>query len=212
MNQIGAKSQCGPSAGSAVIDDVAPYRDFLRELKPDPKQIVVAGIMSPPDPVEVELRNPPGGGSPLPSLAHSCSYQGGSGVEVADPAVRMKALLDGFPDRSTLSSVCQQDLTGGLLLIGELFGRTVGTPCVSAGLADTDVTMPGLQVDCIVEDLVGTAATKIDPCDASERAPCWKLEADPVSCTGPENLKLSVLRTGEPAPATVTRMRCKVAP
>jgi hypothetical protein len=211
MNQAGTKAQCGPAVGSTLLDDVAPYRDFLRSLKTDPNKIVVSGIMGVTDPFAVELRAPPGGGTPTPALAHSCSYTGSTAVEVADPAVRMKALLDGFPNRFTFSSVCQQDLSGGLALIGELVGRTIGSPCVNADLADVEPNMAGLQVDCIVEDVVGTAVTKISQCTASEQPTCWKLETDAAACMGPRNLKLTVVRAGAPNPATVTRMRCVVS-
>jgi hypothetical protein len=211
MNQAGTKAQCSASVGSTLLDDVAPYRDFLKGLKGDPKMVVVSGIMPPPEPVTVELRAPPGGGTPTPALAHSCTYQGFQGLEVGDPAVRMKTLLDGFPDRSTFSTLCQVDLSGGLALIGELVGRVIGTPCVNADLADADPGMPGLQADCVVEDVVGTNVTKISQCGANEQPPCWKLETDAAACMGPRNLKLTVVRAGAPNPATVTRMRCVVA-
>src|SRR5262245_804026 len=72
---------------------------------------------------------PPGGGSATPTLAHSCSYEGTAGPEVADPAVRIATLLDHFPLRSRLTSVCNADLTSTLDDIGmsakQLNGRSV---------------------------------------------------------------------------------------
>lgn len=210
MNQAGTKGQCGAAVGSTLLDDVEPYRDFLLGLKTDPKKIIVTGIIGITEPVAVELRQPPGGGTPVPALAHSCTYQGSMGVEVADPGVRMKTFFDGFPDRSTFTTVCQQDLSGGLGLIGEDLGRVIGSPCVTAALADADPRTVGVQPDCIVEDVVGTATTKIDPCGAVEQPTCWKLQADPAMCPASGNLKLVVVRGGAPAPSTVTRMRCIV--
>ena len=211
MNQPGPKGECRPSPNTMLLDDVATYRDFLLELKADPRQVIVGGIMGPVEPVEVALRNPPGGGTPEPALVHVCMDPGIVGP-IADPAVRLHGLLGEFPDRSTFAPVCQQDLSGGVAKIGGLLARAIGSPCVDGVLADADPAAQGVQLDCIVEDLVGAAATKIDQCDASERAPCWKLEEDAASCVASGNLKLVVVRGGEPAPETVTRMRCKVAP
>ncbi|HWU87564.1 MAG TPA: hypothetical protein VN253_09835 [Kofleriaceae bacterium] len=211
MNQVGVKSQCGPSPSSAVLDDIGQFRDFLRGLKSNPRQVMVAGIIGPTEPFQVELRTPPGGGDPEPGLAHSCAFQGQQGGQVADPAVRLQAFLDEFPDRSMSSTVCKQDLSAGVKGIGDLIGRVIGSPCVAAQLADAKPDEPGLQVDCVVEDVVGTTATKLEPCDAGAQ-PCWKLEADAASCSGPGNLKLAVARSSPPVPETVTRMRCAVEP
>lgn len=210
MNLPGAKSECGPSPSAAMLDDVGGHRDFLRGLKRDPKQIVVAGIIGPTEPFEVALRPPPGGGTPVPVLAHSCLVPTPFGSLVADPPVRLRWFLDEFPDRSTSSTVCAADSSGGLTKIGDLIARVMGSPCVNVALADGEPGEPGVQTDCVVEDLVGTAATKLEPCDAGARQPCWRLEADAASCTGPGNLKLVVDRAGAPEPGTVTRMRCKL--
>jgi hypothetical protein len=213
MNQIGAKTGCAANATSDLVDAVAPYQDFLRALKPDPRRVAVTAIFGPAEPFAVELRAPPGGGSPQLALAHSCSYQGSMSTEVADPAVRLRTFLAGFPDRSASTTICQQDLTGGLGQLAELLRRSVGDPCVLDPLADTDLNAAGLQPDCVVEDLAGASATVIPPCAASPGAqPCWRLVADAATCTGFMNLKLVVDRTVAPDPATTTRMRCLVAP
>jgi hypothetical protein len=207
MNTVGVKDGCGPSVGSQ-LDDVTPYRDFLVGLKTDPRNIVVSGIMGTTQPFQVELRAAPGGGTPGPALAHSCVYQGSIGPEVADPPVRIRSLLDGFPSRSTFSTVCQQDLSAGLQSIGALLRGAAGSPCIAASLADTDPATAGLQVDCVVEDIVGTTVTPIAQCPG---VPCWTVTSDPATCpTSPSSFKLVVSRTSAPDPATVTRMRCIV--
>jgi hypothetical protein len=214
MNTVGAKTGCGANPASDILDDVAPYRDFLRGLKSDPQRIVVTGLFGPPEPFAVELRAPPGGGAPLPSLTHSCVYTGTTGQEVADPGARLQALLDGFPDRSAFTSICQRDLSAGLGQFGLLFQRAIGTPCVGVPLQDVKPKTDGLQTDCLVEDLVGASAIEIPSCDAKPSArPCWGLETDPTGCAGGfAGLKLVVQRSTAPDPATVTRMRCVVAP
>jgi hypothetical protein len=130
------------------------------------------------------------------------------GTQAANPAPRLHGFLDEFPDRSTSSTVCTADNSAGLVGIADLITRVMGSPCVNAALADAKPEEPGLQPDCIVEDLVGMTATKIEPCDAGARQPCWKLEADAATCDGPGNLKLVVDRAGAPPPEMTTRMRC----
>ena len=210
MNQVGTKSACHANTGSQFVDDVAPFHDFLLGLKADARQVIVAGIMGTTDPFAVELRTQPGTGTTSPALAHSCTFNGAAGPEVADPPVRLQAFLDLFPDRSTTSSICQQDLSGALGQVGQLVATTVGSPCIGVVLADSDSTKPGVQPDCIVEDVVGATATLIKECDANNTPTCWRLDTDAVNCTSLDHLKLVVVRSGAPDPATVTRMRCVV--
>ncbi len=213
MNTAGPKSGCAASTGSDFLDDVGPYREFLLGLKRDPRRIAVAGILGPTEPFAVELRTPPGGGSPNPAVTHSCTYTGPNGVEVADPAVRISGFIAGFPDRSAFTSICERDLSGNLVQLAEVFRRSIGSPCVETALADSRPGTAGLQAQCVVEDLVGASAIEIESCESNLSArPCWRLEADPATCKGFLNLKLVVQRDAAPDPATVTRMRCAVEP
>ena len=207
MNQLGPKDQCTASTSSTLLDDVAPYRDFLVGLKGDPRKVIVGGILGATEPVVTELRAI--NGTQAVSLAHSCTYQGPSGIEVGDPAIRLQSFLDLFPDRATISTICQPDLSGALDAIGQLVATTIGSPCVNAPLTDAAPGTPGLQPDCIVEDLVGARVTAIEPCEVAEPT-CWELVPDAAACPSFDNLKLVVVRSDTPDPATVTRMRCVV--
>jgi hypothetical protein len=215
MSQPGAKSGCGVDASSALMDDVAPYREFLVGLKPDARRVVVAGIAAPAEPLAVELRAPPGGGTPEPGLTHACTVSSPIGSTAADPAVRLRSFLGSFPDRAAAPTICEEDLSGGLGEIGNVLLRAMGHPCVEAELADTRPGTPGLQADCVVEDELGDVLQPIEACEVSRDArPCWQLEADPVACgaSPPPHLKLVVERDTAPHPQTVTRMRCRLAP
>ncbi|HSK02465.1 MAG TPA: hypothetical protein VK932_14530 [Kofleriaceae bacterium] len=215
MSQPGEKGRCGVNASSALIDDIAPYREFLTGLKLDERRVVVAGIAAPAEPLAVELRAPPGGGTPEPGLAHACTFTSPFGLVVADPAVRLRSFLGGFRDRSAASTICQEDLSGGLREIGNVLLRAMGHPCVEVPLADVDRSTEGLQADCVVEDELGDVRLPIDACEARPDArPCWQLEVDPVACgaSPPPHLELVVQRDTQPHPQTVTRMRCRVAP
>jgi hypothetical protein len=207
MNTPGMKTGCAGSVGSTYMTDVAPFHQFLVGLKGDTRLVVVAGIMGTPTPVTVELTIPPGGTAAVPTLAHSCTYQSTAGVEVADPASRMQQFLDLFPDANASSTICQQDLSGSLGLIGTLVTRAIGSPCITVPLADVDPATPGAQYDCVVEDHLGATVTPIPAC--STGAPtCWSLTSDPATCTVADHLKFTVTRTAAPDPATVTRMHC----
>jgi hypothetical protein len=210
MNQVGTKGSCTANTASDLLDTVEEYRDFLVGLKSDPKKVVVSSIMGVVEPFAVELRAPPGGGTAVPALAHSCTFNGANGPEVADPGVRFKSFTDLFPDRNAFSSICQSDLSGALDLIGNVVTSSIGSPCLTTAPADADPNTPGVQVDCIVEQVVGASATPLAECDALETPPCWKIETDPVTCPAEPSLKLAVELDTAPPPEAVFRMRCVV--
>ncbi len=207
MNTVGAKSGCTGTTGGQFMTDVAPFRTFLTSLKGDTRLVVTAAITGPTTPFAVELRTPPGGGTGNPAVAHSCTYTGAQGLEVADPPARIQQFLDLFPDASASETICQQDLSGSLGVIGQLVSRGIGAPCIVVPLTDVDPNMPGAQYDCVVEETVGTVVTTIPACGT---APCWRFETDTTTCTQGAHLKLVVDRASPPDPASVTRMRCRV--
>jgi hypothetical protein len=216
MAQVGAKAGCGSSSTSQLINDVAPYRDFLVGLKADARRVAAAGILGPLGPGEtlsVEERVSVSG-APVPALTHACIYMGPNGGDAVNPAARMRDLLGRFPDRGRFTSICGPDHETGLVEIAELLRRMIGTGCVEAPLVDVDAA-PGLQADCAVEDVLGEQVTPIAPCEASPDArPCWRLVEDLARCAAAPapHLALDVARDGAPDPATVTRVRCAVAP
>ncbi|MDB4955383.1 MAG: hypothetical protein JWO36_2952 [Myxococcales bacterium] len=207
MNQVGPKGMCNSNESSAFLTKIGDYVTFFKTLKSDPKNVIVAAIAGTPTPFDVELRAPNGTGTPIPALAHSCSYQGANGPEVADPPVRIKQLLDSFPDRSTYSSICQSDLSGGLTLIAQLLKTVLGSPCIDGNLADVDPNTPGPQYDCSVSDITKFGkpdqVEKVLPqCNnlttpaSSTNLPCWAIEMDAVKCTSASHLILKVERGG----------------
>jgi len=209
MNQVGPKSGCSSNENSMYLSKVQSYIDFFKGLKPGaPENVIVAGIAGPTTPYAVELRTPPGGGTAIPAVAHSCSYMGAVGLEVADPSVRLKQLLDAFPNRTTFSTICQTDLSGALVQIAELLRLVIGTPCIGGNLADVDPNTPGDQYDCQVSDVTNygkanQTETILPQCNSSDsNPPCWKIITDTVNCSGGEHLKLEIVRTAPPPPDT----------
>jgi hypothetical protein len=207
MNQIGPKDSCHSNESKQYLTDVQRYVDFLKGLKSDPSQVIVADIGGPPTPVATVLNAPPGTTQQIPSLAHSCTYTGGNNeVEVADPTVRVNQFLAGFPNRSTFSTICQQDLSGALEQIAELLRTVIGSPCIDGRLAT--------PYDCSVSDVTnyGTAQqteTVLPECNntgtpsSSTNKPCWAIEVDAMNCSmSPGMLTLKVERDQAPPPNT----------
>ena len=208
MNVIGAKGGCSSNETSTMIDPVTPYRDFLLGLKTDPSKVVVGGIIGDPTPVAVETRTINGNNEP--AVAHSCMYQGAAGNELADPGARFKSFFDLFPGRSAFTSICQPDLSVALEQLAQLISRTIGSPCITTPIADVDASMPGLQPDCVVEDVVGVSATVIPKCSSPEAPPCWRFDTDAIRCPSLDHLRLTIVRSAPADPATITNMRCVV--
>lgn len=207
----GAKTSCRPRP-SSYLDDVAPYADFLVDLKGDARRVMVAGVVGDPSPVAVELAAPPGGGTFIPALVHSCTFAGPDGPEVADPAVRIATFLDQFPGRSRLTSICNDDLSTAVADIGHSAKQLMGDPCLdTSGLADTS-DAPGIQPACEVADVRDAAPSSpvtIPPCDATTGT-CYSLAADPIACPStPDHLRVQIHRATDADADTWTHVRCQ---
>ncbi len=122
MNQVGAKDGCTSNESSTYLTHVADYVTFFRGLKSDPANVIIGIIAPPPMPYAVELRAPSGGGTAIPAVAHSCQGNGPNGPEVGDPGVRLAEFANGFPNRSTYDTICQQDLSAVVTQIAQLLG------------------------------------------------------------------------------------------
>jgi hypothetical protein len=120
MNMVGTKDGCTSNESSAYLTHVGDYVTFFKGLESDPTNVIIGIIDAPPTPYAVELRSPPGGGTATPAVAHSCSYADGIGTEVGDPAVRLVQFANAFPNRSTFSTICQQDWSGPIVQITDL--------------------------------------------------------------------------------------------
>jgi hypothetical protein len=218
MNQVGTKGQCHPNENSQYLEKVQTYVDFLKSVKAsDPSKVIVAGIMGTIEPFQVELRSPPNGGAAQQALAHSCTYAGANGAEYSDPPVRLKFLLDQFPNRSTYTTICQQNLSDGLTLIAQLLKTVLGSPCIEGQLADVDPNTAGDQYDCSVSYVINygkpTQTEQVLPeCNAPGPAatnkPCWHIAADMTKCSMAPHLALKTEDASTPPPDTHTVAYC----
>jgi hypothetical protein len=200
MNMLGPKSSCHSTVGSAHLTNVADYASFFSGLKPDARYITFAAIAGPSTPVIVEERVPPGGGTAINAVAHSCQYTGATGPEVGDPSVRIQELASLFPG-STFEDVCSPSLSQQLIEVGRAVRALVGDTCLRK-----DIATPA---DCVVIDQVGTNKTVIPKC-GSASTDCYTLVADPTRCSTPSHLRLEITRSSAPPANTVTVVSCKL--
>ena len=214
-NTLGPKTHCIAATASPYIDDLNPFVDAILAAKSDARMVMTAAIVGDPTPVQVELRPPPGGGSPQNALGHSCTFDSPNGFAVADPAVRLAGLLDSFPGRSALTSICSGDLTNPMQLIGDSAKKLIGDTCLdTATLADVSAVDPGVQPSCEVADIrdsVPGAATMLPLC--SSGAPdCYEFVADAAACPDTlDHLRVRIRRSATVADDSWTYIRCQLA-
>jgi hypothetical protein len=234
---LGPRDNCVPDDESDYIEQVSTYIDFLKGVKDDPDQLIVAAITGPTGPVTVvedadpdkndQLWVPPaclvcdGGGATCDARLRS----DGDAIVAAAPAVRMNAFLGGFPGAATLQDICAYDpaindvdLSGALNEIADLVVREIGNPCIEGILADSDPNAGGLQVECRVSDVSNLNKDDeeefpIPPCDDSSEIPCFRLVEDNNCSATPTGLALDINRGDPPQdapPNTTVVARCLV--
>jgi hypothetical protein len=203
ITTVGTKTGCHANAASQLVEDIAPFQSALLDRKHgDARMLMLGLIVADPTKVAIELRTPPGGGTPLTALAHSCSYTGVNGPAVGDPAVRMASLLGTFPGRTKLTSVCSDQLAPATTDIGKSIKRLVGDACLEKPIA-----MPADCVAVDVRDSSPNTATPLPQCGAGVSGDCFDLVAD-ASCTDGAALKLQVTRAQPPPADLWTTVRC----
>lgn len=210
----GPRQNCRPRTKddprSNYMYEVNRYVQFLKGIKEDPNNIIVAGIIGDSFPVVVGTHPDTGN----PELAPSCT----SGSGEAAPGVRLKTLLEQFPQRNTITTICNENLDGALVLIAELLAKVIGNPCLEGDMVDYDSATPGVQPECQISDVrfPNTDRQEEDPiphCDTTGGAtPCWHLETNLETCSSTEtNLELIVERGGSEVPTgTHVQARCVV--
>jgi len=211
MSEIGVKGTCTASTDpGSLLQGVQLFYDSLIVLKGDPSRIAVSAVMADPASVEVELREPHAGASPVPALAPSCTKLRVEGPPLTGaPGVRLQTFLDLFPDHSSTGSICDDSFSSALEDTATLIAQVAGSQCLTKPILDVDPATPGSQVDCVVEEVVGTDVKELAECSAVATPGCWRLVRDPEACPGVEQLRLDVFHEQEVA-VDVTRARCRI--
>ncbi len=170
----------------ARAQDLVPVEDyvgFLKSLKSDPSKVIVALASGPAAPVDVIYE----GRQRFVDLA--CD----SGGLAAYPAPRLHRLLQQFPNRSTVTTICQPDISGVMQQLAGVGTRPLGNPCFESTLRDLDPQLPGTQPDCSVSYWFPTEELEIAlPRCTDAPTPCWQLSIDASKCPGSSHELLDV--------------------
>ena len=176
----GIKTNCKSHPNSPYVYDAQEYIDFVLDLKADPSQILVAGIIGknmdgPLDSVEVTFDE----------TQNLLGHKGGCTSALGDVSVALRTghFVTGFPQHIS-ESICSADFTPILNRIGETLRRVIADPCQETMMFfDVDPDTEGLQVDCTVSDVNESARDQsiVHPQCASGTdletvtEPCWRL-------------------------------------
>jgi len=208
----GEKSSCVPDNDSDLLTPVSEYIEFFRGLKPDPTDVIVAGIIGNTDPVVVRdnvRRNN------IPQLAPSCVLSVNDGVEEgAAPGIRLNAFFEGFPQRQTVQTICEQDLSGALIQIAELLRLVVGNPCLEGNIQTDPLEcqvsdVENFNTDNPIETILPQCDNDADP-EQSTNQPCWSIFEDRDACADfPSGLTIQVYPVNRQVEGDVTTVvRC----
>jgi hypothetical protein len=206
---IGPRQDCYPRIDSPFMYHPDEYIDFLKTLKDDPTQIIVAGIVGNDTPVNVI----PNEGDGNPELGPSCTSASGE----AAPAIRLKYFAEAFPQRNTITTICNDDLSDALVLIANLLAEVIGNPCIEGDI-DPDGDPSNGGYECQVSDVRfpgqdNQEETPIAECDAGmTNIPCWHFVVDAAACPSTDtHYTLVVERGGGSVPTgTHVQVRCVV--
>lgn len=177
---FGERQNCRPAEDSPYVQSVATFARYLRDLKRDPAQVVVAGIYGKPNGIRV-VPDERITTYQTPRLASSCNAGMAEGVGAA-PAVRMNALMAEFGGHASQSSICDPDLAWAMRDVG-LVARDVATQshCLRGAIAT--------ESSCRVyaarpSDDRRARPIEIPRCTRGleQRERCFTIERDDVAC------------------------------
>ncbi len=204
--QNGEKTNCRSREDSAFLYPVAEYAEFLKGLKDNDNQIIVAGIQGEPfnangDPNVTVISGVDDRGTPGKDLEKLCPDANDNRAG-ADPGFRMAEFLGKFPQRSSLQSICESDLSGALDQIADLLTLAIGNPCIKGDLVDIDPNTAGIQPNCEVQfEEEGADPVRVPQCSSSppgpsDPDPCWHVFEDASQCSlTASQLKIEIRRT-----------------
>ncbi len=197
---LGVKTGCQSRENSTYLRPVSEYASFFKGLKSDPSDVIVAGITGNRAPVTVVRDND---GNPL--LSNSCV----SVDSEATPAVRIASFLSSFPARNVSTTICNDDLSDAITVIGELVTTALGSPCLQGTIST--------PLDCQVHDVrnhgqSNEMRSELSECDNASptNQPCYVIAEDLAQCsTTQSGLMVEVHRTEAPPNGTSIVVTCK---
>jgi hypothetical protein len=182
---MGERRNCQPDESSPYVESVSDFADFVKGLKKNPAQVVVAGIYGKPNHVEA-IPDERVTQTTTPRLADVCGGGGKEGTG-ATPGIRVNAFLAEFGGRASQSSICESELSWAMRDVGLVtYGAATRSRCLRGTLGDLDAAAPGVQPACRVwaTSASGTR-TIVPPCDGPQSTRCFTLGID-NACAGTE--------------------------
>jgi hypothetical protein len=174
--ELGERSHCRPDESSPYVESVERFAAYLKGLKKDPAQVVVAGIYGKPNHIEAIADNRV---AYIPRLANVCgsSFAEGDG---ATPAIRMNALLAQFGGRASQSSICDSELSWAMRDVGLIArGAATRSHCLRGSMRDSDARTLGIQPACYVE-AQGDVPRRLPRCRDADDTGCFTVDVDPA--------------------------------
>lgn len=175
----GAHTSCRPREGSPLLVDVAEYKKFLEQYKPDPRDVMISAVAGTRHRFEVQDIG-------VPWLLPSCQGAGGS----AKPPVRLGALVDSLG--GVMVNGCTQD-AAYQQITAPILGRQ--RSC-----------FPNLRrddgEDCTVTETILGAETQLPRCadGGGGPTPCWYTYADEAACPAGDHVGIAIRRGTTTAP------------
>jgi hypothetical protein len=175
--EFGMRRNCRADESSPYMESVSSFAAFLKGLKPDPAQVVVAAIYGKPNHVEA-IKDERVTTHDTPRLADVCGRGGKEGTG-ATPAIRMNALLAEFGGRASQSSICDGELSWAMRDVGLITrGAATRSHCLRGPLSDLDATSSGIQPACRLESVSSLGRVEVPPCDQAPGQRCFTIATD----------------------------------
>ena len=202
MNAAGPKAGCRANDGSPYLAPLDEPQHFLEGAVPDLRDVLVAGIIGDPTPVDVELRQPQAGAQPIPVIAPSCTFGDSSGATVAaNPGIRLADFIGRFRHH-VVASECTGNFGPALDQIALQIGNLLGDPCVPVTVPDPT------SCEAFDEGPGGVAPVSLPACGGATATNCFTLAPDAAACPLGNHLALHVTRAQPASPGTMTSLRC----
>jgi len=185
-----------PSMGH-LWPTVADLTAFLRSLKGNPDDVLVAALAGPTvgDDGQSLYRvlgqaNPSANGEIDPVVDHSCTHpsQDPGMPEYADPAVRIHQWVKAFDENGVFYPICADDFGAAMKGIADKINQHLKNACVAGDIALIDAKDPAKGHDCqvTVPAASGGSARRVlpecAPAGAAVNAPCYRLTFDADAC------------------------------
>jgi len=209
--EFGERRNCRPDEISPYVESVSGFAAFLKGLKTNPAQVVVAAIYGKPNYVSA-IPDERVTTHSTPRLADVCGTGGKEGSG-ATPAIRMNALLAEFGGRASQSSICDSELSWAMRDIGSVTRRAATrSHCLGGPLIDADAAAPGIQPACRVEGVsdVGTELERrieVPACDVAGGTRCFTIDIDAACAETETQLAFRVV---DPAANETLTITCDV--